>query len=536
MKKIIALLLFVCTLVSIAACGGEKPEVTTVTTVTTSTTSPLPTEPDELEAEALIAEAIEKIKNTDSFKINTTALIVMSASGVKTETKLVSDFTVSGATTQKPVWRENATTTAVGEEETQNVFFKDGFYYVDAYGFKAKIKKDDAATNAFTPIGGDLEKIVKALSFDAITKVTVLNSGKIKITADPMDEATISTVFEDFISEIETSFTESFKTESNTVTFSADNGTAEIIIGADGALLEYHVFFDTKFAITDVSTGEQQDLDIGISYGLIFSEHGEAEVEELGSAANEYVSTSITGYPFALVSDAFFAANKLPDLDVSTSTSITMNMGGVSVWLEMNGNFTAKDYFSTTPIWKETVYLSTAYDKQATTVYFADGYYYIDSNGQKLKLSKAEYEALYGKDTKTDIVLLPGNISFENSEVYWDEEAKLRTVTFYAESDDFKKVFAAHVESALTLIMGSTSAVSAYEVYYPEVSLTVTQDGKVESYDFAYYLDIVGVVNGAQVSVQALVEESLHFNSFGEEVTVTPPSGYQDFPTLGDNA
>ena len=203
--------------------------------------------------------------------------------------------------------------------------------------------------------------------------------------------------------------------------------------------------------------------------------------------------------------------------------------------MQTNGSFTAKDYFSTTPVFKETLYISTGYDKQSATVYFANGYYYIDSNGQTLKLSEAEYKALYGEDTKTDIVILPSDISFENSEISWDPNTQKRTVTFYADGEDFKKNFAVQIESALTLIMGSTAAVTSYEVYYPEVSLTVTNSGKLENYSVYYYLDIVGVVNGAQVAVQAVIEENLHFNTFGEAVTVTPPTGYESYPTLGGN-
>jgi hypothetical protein len=291
---------------------------------------------------------------------------------------------------------------------------------------------------------------------------------------------------------------------------------------------------DTQLLIEEEFTLKPEYMTLKISYDFKFSEHGTAKPESI-PAESTYASVSINEYPFAMVSDAFFAANKLSDLDISTHTDITMIMGGISVKMQTNGSFTAKDYFSTTPVFKETLYISTGYDKQSATVYFANGYYYIDSNGQMLKLSEAEYKALYGEDTKTDIVILPSDISFENSEISWDPNTQKRTVTFYADSEDFKKNFAVQIESALTLIMGSTAAVTSYEVYYPEVSLTVTNSGKLENYSVYYYLDIVGVVNGAQVTVQAVIEENLHFNTFGEAVTVTPPTGYESYPTLGGN-
>ena len=538
MKKILSIFLAVLTLVSVVACGGEKPAQTTATKVTTSasTTSPKPTVPDELEAEEILAEALEKLGKTDALRVDTEANITVSASGMSTSTEFSSLFLASGLTGKNPVWSESLSSTAAGVDSTQIVNFKDGFYFVDAYGFKAKIKKDEASSEAYEPLGGDAASIIKPITLDYITAVSV-KDGKTEIAADTMDEDALKTVFEAFLSEIETSFAENFKTQGYLTTLLVEGGKVNVLVGENGELLEYHIDMDTQLLIEEEFTLKPEYMTLKISYDFKFSEHGTAQPIKIPVISeSSYASTSINEYPFSMVSEAFFAANKLSDLNLTTQTDITMNMGGVSVSLTTNGSFTAKDYFSTTPVFKETLYISTGYDKQSATVYFANGYYYIDSNGQKLKLSEAEYRALYGEDTKTDIVILPSDISFENSEISFDVETQKRTVTFYADGEDFKKNFAVQIESALTLIMGSTAAVTSYEVYYPEVSLTVTNSGKLENYSVYYYLDIVGVVNGAQVTVQAVIEENLHFNTFGEAVTVTPPTGYESYPTLGGNA
>jgi hypothetical protein len=525
----------VLTLVSVVACGGKNPAETTATKVTTSasTTASAPTGPNELEAEELLADALEALEKTDALRVDTEANITISANGMSTSTEFSSLFLASGLTGKNPVWSESLSSTAAGVDSTQIVNFKDGFYFVDAYGFKAKIKKDEASSEAYEPLGGDAASIIKPITLDYITAVSV-KDGKTEIAADTMDEDALKTVFEDFLSEIETSFAENFKTQGYLTTLLVEGGKVSVIVGENGDLLEYHVDMDTQLLIEEEFTLKPEYMTLKISYDFKFSEHGTAKPESI-PAESTYASVSINEYPFAMVSEAFFAANKLSDLNLTTQTDITMNMGGISVSLTTNGSFTANNYFSTTPVFKETLYISTGYDKQSATVYFANGYYYIDSNGQKLKLSEAEYKALYGEDKKTDIVILPSNISFENSEIFWDEASKIRTVVFYTDGEDFKKNFGVPIESALTLIMGSTSAVIAYEVYYPEVSLAVTSDGKAESYSFSYYLDIIGVVNGAQVNVQALVEERIDFKNFGEPVTVTPPTGYESYPTLGGN-
>jgi hypothetical protein len=45
-----------------------------------------------------------------------------------------------------------------------------------------------------------------------------------------------------------------------------------------------------------------------------------------------------------------------------------------------------------------------------------------------------------------------------------------------------------------------------------------------------YYLEGTLVSNGAKVNIFTTIYDTFEFNAIGEDVTITPPTGYQSFP------
>jgi hypothetical protein len=540
MKKIAALFIVTALLVSLAACA-LSPAVTTsqATTTQASTTqastqqttqatqattqNPANPTPEMKEsAKDALAAAIDKFYSHSSMHARLSADIVISTMGINTNMFLSSELCKNGGE-----WKNDSFYTALNESENNQVYFKDGAYYVSGRGCDAKILVSESANEKYK-WEKSFEIFMEKLPSDLyVTYYKVNEDGSCEIKADTAQK---TTMFKEFFE----GMSESFAADEEGVTTSVGKPkeSIHVFIDKNGNIEAYSAKITIEIAMQQ--NGKTEMLTIKTSSEVKADKiGGDVEVKAPEKSLDSFVLTTPEklGYTFAkLAYDEFM---KKPDVHASMEAYISVDMGVAGMEITLSGDLYANGLTGETPVVRQLAQIAIGYQKETVDMYFKDGYYYISNSEGKKKISKEEYIAEYGEEPDMDIITFFGENDFTNCEV---STAKNGETAFYFELDEskFPLVFADHITSMQELLAG-TSAVTSMKISAPELMVTVSEEKGLSSYILAYVIEMTVESNGVNIPMTAYIYDLTVINSTSD-VTVPEIPNIGSFTGSEENA
>lgn len=552
MKKLIALFLTVSLLISIVACGNKN-EITTDTTLSTEATvettastdattqteettqTTVATEPSivpetNADAAALISDAIDALDDMKTL-VSTQFLSMKMGSSALNYYQNYSSETVLNEASENSFSISSTMISSDDEgssESTRKLYCDGEYYYVTEYGASVAYAVNDETKEEFGST-----KIIVEIPEKSITSIKEEND-VIVITAE-LDEATASEAFSEFlpsITEIISEITE------ETPTFVRASVTVKI--NKDGYIVSYEPEFAFSFSTKYDSVTIPFEFELNCCINI---EHGKEVSVEIPENHKDFPVITLEEFPYYLANSAIEKTLVLDNVDVQNDKYISMQLMGVTSEIEQFTALTAARLGTDGVTLRQQSLLSYLGSDYEIDVYYENGYYYISQDGETMKLSESDMEATdstmaMSKYTLKELVgtsvLTVPNLKAETTDVS-DFEDGTTEVYFYIDETTFGIEFSGHIYDTIEYLFGE-EPVEDLTLYYPEIYVYVTSDGYIDCYDISYYVEFTTKVNGTKVSVLVLVYDTTYFTNPGADVTVTPPDGYQYYPSLSTKA
>ena len=239
---------------------------------------------------------------------------------------------------------------------------------------------------------------------------------------------------------------------------------------------------------------------------------------------------------YSLVTDAQEKMNKLDSYEMDMDVTITVDMGTMSGTIPYKINTKASGLMGENP-----VSLSTATVINETMVTYTEGdWIYTVSGGVGTK-SRVDNEMMERLSSTVAESLINNPFSEEmmqDVEIMENEDGT-RSVSVPMSDDTFEGLF----DSILDEIFSDEISEAFLAVGIEDIRMsftdvvtdfTVNEDGYFVKYDMSGNL-VMGITaseeaGGTSVSMEMPFDMSCTYKNPGTAVTVTPPTGYQDFP------
>ena len=519
MKKTISAVLAVLSLFLLTSCtktisGPLKTTENPQTTEATTQTAQAPT-PD-ASAFDIVLNAINKTAGLSSFSATTSSNISIAYLSTKESSSAKTLIRAENVNEANLIFSASSTYTEAGESIETSVYFENNNYYVDSYSIKVKIPANRGG-DAYDYFA-EIDKYLVPLSehcYDSAT-LTDLNGGK-SVTVEASAEDSASD-FDEVIREMQ----ESFKyNDLGDITF--EGVSLRATTNAQGYIDVYTVSlrFNWKATIGAISTNST----VTLVWGVDFDEYGNVSV----SAPKDYSAykeSSADEMPFVLLSERVEFMKSLDDIFAKCDMVVEMQLGTSRETFTITNVISAKN-LSSFPVLLRTNTLSLSNLTQTSSIFYENGYYYYYDANENFKFSESVAKNEYKSTAPVfDIVhALPAE-QMKNASVMVSGNMKIITVML--DEEFFAKEFAVIVDELNYTIAGT--AVTDYKLYAPYVSVEIDANGYITRYDVIYGVDIP---LGDDTSLYSSVTASVVFESLGEDVAVTPPSGYESFPEIG---
>jgi hypothetical protein len=235
---------------------------------------------------------------------------------------------------------------------------------------------------------------------------------------------------------------------------------------------------------------------------------------------------SLAGCDAATASSVAKAIEKTAALkayEAKLTLDMTTEAAGISATVPLRIGIKAKDLNGEKPTVLAVSETTILGETVTTTVFRAGEWYYlaVEDMQYKTRVESLTAELDYAADVSDLLQVLPDKV-MEKAEIVKADGAITAKVALTGE--ELGEIFA-----DLTKDLAKEMSVDAFDALQAgEVSITV-HDGYVESYalSFGVQVSVLGVVTETAVSM------SLEFISPGEDVTVNPPYGYENYPEYG---
>ncbi len=226
--------------------------------------------------------------------------------------------------------------------------------------------------------------------------------------------------------------------------------------------------------------------------------------------------------PESLVNGAIKDFIECDAVELDMLMEIAMEMMGLEFTIPINVHMASTGNNSDNQILSLQMSMSAFGMEESKDTYTDGDWTYVIENGESYKepyIEDAEEEddALVS-DTSILSSTLPAEL-FEGTEIVENEDGS-KTVEFDVSSEDLLELFPELVES-LTETAGDAGA----EISSSHIKFTVLA-GKLAEFDLSFEME----VSMEGVSMPASAKLEMDILAFGDDVKITPPEGYLDFP------
>lgn len=226
---------------------------------------------------------------------------------------------------------------------------------------------------------------------------------------------------------------------------------------------------------------------------------------------------------YTLVSQAMENSQKVSSYSATITQVSTQSLMGMTMETNMTMNIKANAADSNNPEIGMDGSMTMDGQNIPYAFYFKDGWMYISTYGEgyKMQVTLDEFQQDAGsvEEMFTD---LPKEL-FDG--VTAKVENGVTTVELTADSDEFKAMYEKLVQEMFADVLGDD--ISAVEVSDAKIVISAS-GGYVRSYDMSFKCSYT--FSGETISFT--VTQNLVFNSINEDVTITPPEGYESFPEM----
>lgn len=215
--------------------------------------------------------------------------------------------------------------------------------------------------------------------------------------------------------------------------------------------------------------------------------------------------------PKTQLSEVFEKASSIENVDMSTSTNITMEAQGETLEMPMNMDIKMKDAKKDTLSMEMVMNMSVMGQEVETTTYYTDGYYYMDTSGSKGK---------YAMDVEELREQMKSGVVYQDLTQDMFQEVTM-------EKDGDRKIFSftgnlEQMEDYLKDAMGSLDELFGDGIEYGfsdvEGSITVV-DNEMKDIEMNYSME----VSMQGETINATVESTSTINATGDEVEFELP-------------
>jgi hypothetical protein len=524
MKKLLALILAAVSIFMLASCAGNNTTSTAETTIPVTDAPDSPSDSTKTNAFTLVNSALDGFFGSDSLNAVISANIKMSSAGVSIESTAEKELFASSLLTS-PVFRMNSSITEGGVTETSETYFKDGAYYVTKNGFNGKIAKSEEADEDHGWKKTFEVFMAKLSSGECVTYFKINEDGTREIKAESVGSA----LFSEYVDSIKESFGENFGEEEGvTVQYGEVRENIAAIVDKNGALKEYSATIALDITLSDGAQTQTFSVETKAKTD-VKSASGSVTVEPPSVPLNSFTETTTKDFGYTFASSAYYDFAKKPDVEASMKSYIAVQIGAVQMEIQMSGTMQANNLYSSTPLIRERAVVIIGDSRTKTDLFCRDGYYYVRTYGDrsdvKEKLSVAEYDERYGKDSR-ELFPFFMNDDFTSSNVTVTATGE-RAIYFSFESEKFKASFAEHIDSAVTLLVGEND-ISGLRVQDAEVMMTIDANGALKAFEVSYTLEFRYFQGGAEIPVSAYIYDETKINAT-ENVSVEPMTDLESF-------
>ncbi len=429
-----------------------------------------------LDAYQLMTNAVEKTKKKNDFKADIDLDISFRMMGIQMDMPTSIALCVKNAHTEDHEFGYTMEMSALGMEITQNVYFKDGFYYMDDGIYKIQYPQSAENEKEFG-YQSDIDMLLKTLpeTFFEGVEVQRNEDGTKTITLN------VQSVFRYY-----TELTEDIK---NSLGYNLlwSDGDLTIVIDRDGSLKSYELILCPEAFIAGVQTK------FDITYGITYHNGEEAAISNIPADLNEYQTMQqINGEVYDIIDraiDGFLNAEQMSFVG-ELNNQILINKNLVSLTMQAY-TFAGNQLNTYAPVYRYLINSEVnGYDfKQLLTedVYYKDGFYYIDSDllEEPVKIAEAQIPSYNILAAVSKVLKKLPDDAMENI-VTQGTKGTVCTLSWELDQEDFEALF-----PELGKIDAETLGLEGYRVSSKDVKTALLEivtdaNGKLYTYSLSY--------------------------------------------------
>ena len=407
-------------------------------------------------------------------------------------------------------------------EETRTVYSKDGFYYVSSSGLKTKYEHSKETDESFNAVSS-ISSMIKSVPERAISEIRE-DEKTIYITVELTKEDALS-LFDDILDDVEENYVleniEKFESSQRIIT----SAKVDIAIDRDGYMKSYTP--SITFSYMTPTDGVSAVTKISYVYSVSFLRDQEVKLN-IPEGYENFPLYSEESLVYDTLSAAIEKTLALTDYSLTRYGTMEMEFSGMYTEILYRDDMYVKNEDSNSITLRETLQLQAFNALTYYDVYYENGFYYITTDTQtgkvpKYQIDEAPSELIKPVLTEAFVLINKDSVIESSSRVTEDSETEFY---FLLDETYFRLNFSSQIDTYLELL----GTVENPKITEPEVYIYVTEDGYISCYDVVYYLEGTLVSNGAKVNILTTIYDTFEFNAIGEDVTITPPTGYHSFP------
>ncbi len=227
---------------------------------------------------------------------------------------------------------------------------------------------------------------------------------------------------------------------------------------------------------------------------------------------------------FMELTQAIGRTNALVDIAATLEVETETEVMGMNMSIPITVDMKVKGANSDNQISFSTVSMSLFGTEMVADVYQEGdwAYYSMDGMQYKMNISEEESEYDYTDDMKNMLRELPETL-LEGLDFMKNDDGS-KTISVALSNADFTELYEALLEDT-----SASNGVSIEELEVKDAVVSITiKDGYISVYEMEFTMTTA--VEGVETSTD--VAYKLTYDNPGQEVTITPPEGYQDFEEM----
>ena len=551
MKKIISLFLTISLVISVAACAKDKKIETTEspeTTITTQTTTEATTETTEATTVVTTYPGIKKpstkggaaflITNAKNKSVNQKSYCAEIFQEVNIRNNKSDDYLISTVENMFNIASKNESsisnkkvveTNDTKREETRTVYSKDGFYYVSSSGLKTKYEHSKETDESFNAVS-NISSMIKSVPERAISEIRE-DEKTIYITVELTKEDALS-LFDDILDDVEENYVleniEKFESSQRIIT----SAKVDIAIDRDGYMKSYTP--SITFSYMKATGGVSDVTKIAYVYSVSFFRDKEVTLD-IPEGYESFPLYSEEDIFFNILADAVDKTLSLEDYSVSEYGKVDMYISGISTYVTYRSDMAVKGENSASPVFRQSTAVEVFEQLSISDIYYENGYYYIRSGNQTVKISQNQV----GDEINVGIIkdslknaILPITKDGAAEFTVAPAQGNRTCLQFTLDETYFRLHFGGYVIEFLGLLdLGIEDMV----ITSPQIRVFLAEDGYIDYYEVTYTIEGTTEKDGVEMNINMSITDLYNFTARGEDVTVTPPTGYKSFPPANVN-